>query len=85
MHWLVPVLTFRNSVSTFLGKLNFSYQLPCGDILVGVEVRRVYLYHKYVAPLSCGGDRSSLFSVSSVEEDLEPVPCIEVGGFLSPL
>ena len=43
------------------------------------------LYLRCVAPLSCGGDQSPLFSMILAEEGLETGPCIEVGGLLSPL
>ena len=43
------------------------------------------LYRRYVAPLSYCGECSTLFSMISMEEGLEPSPCLEVGGFLSPL
>ena len=42
-------------------------------------------YRRCAYPLSCGGDRSPLFLMILMEKGPEPGPCLEVGGFPSPL
>ena len=42
-------------------------------------------YRRCAYPLSYGGDRSPLFLMIFMEKGPEPGPCLEVGGFPSPL
>ena len=43
------------------------------------------LYRRCVSPLYCSSKQSTLLSMNSAEEGLEPGPYIEVGGLLSPI
>ena len=44
-----------------------------------------FLYRRYVSSFACGGDQSPLFIMVLVGNSIESGPCLEVGGFPSPL